>query len=58
MGPTTLDNYRSTASDLENHAVQFATQFGPGELEVISYLKSNLSGNSQCTIDEIDVGYK
>jgi len=56
--PVASESDRSPASDLENHAQQFQSQFGVGELEVIGYLKSDPSGNSQCRIDEIDIGYK
>ncbi len=49
---------RSPASDLEDHILTFVNQFGPGQLEVIGYLKSDSSGSTQCRIDEIDIGYK
>ena len=54
--PAAGDADRSPANDLENHILKFASQFGPGQLEVIGYLKSD--GTTQCRIDEIDIGYK
>ncbi len=56
--PVATDTDRSPASDLENHILQFETQFGAGPLEVIGYLKSNASQSAQCRIDDIDIRYK
>ncbi len=56
--PASSESDRNIASDVTNNIKQFETQFGSGELEVIGYLRSDLSQTSQCSIDEIDVNYE
>ncbi len=51
------ESHRNIASEVTENIKQFATQLGAGELEVISYLKSNPTQSDQCTIDEIDINF-
>ena len=53
------DSQRSPTSDIEDYILQFAEQFGAGELEVIAYLQTTSGAqNTQCSLDEIDVNFK
>jgi len=56
--PATIAAHRSTESELENNILQFGSQFGPGELEVIAYLETDSDQLTPCGVDEIDVNYK
>ncbi len=51
------ESHRNIASEITSNIQQFATQFGAGELEVISYIKSNPAQTDQCSIDEIDINF-
>ncbi len=52
------ESHRNIASEVTTHIKQFASQFGAGELEVIGYLKSDITQSDQCSIESIDVNYE
>ena len=53
----TIANERSSKNDLQNHIIDFANQFGPGQLYIKPFLESNATQTSNCTINDINVDF-